>query len=284
MPGSGFTWAGATEGRPRYAHPRSAWLGHTPFALALMRAARPRSFVELGSHMGVSYCAFCQGAVEAGLETQGRAVDTWAGDPQATFYDESVYRDLRARHDPLYGGFSRLLRMTFDEALAHVPDGATDLLHIDGFHSYEAVRHDFTTWAPKLSERAVVLFHDVNEWSPGFGAWRFWEETSRDRPAFLFPHAHGLGVLAVGAEQTPEMQALFAARGAERRAIRSAFARAGAETIAAAGVRRSAGQRFWIAAKSALRRPLRRVEARFGLALERAAGLSPPAGGAASSS
>src|SRR5438045_2700612 len=41
----------------------SAWLEHVPFAYWLVKALRPRCFVELGTHWGVSYAAFCQ-AVE----------------------------------------------------------------------------------------------------------------------------------------------------------------------------------------------------------------------------
>jgi hypothetical protein len=96
-------------------------------------------------------------------------VDTWAGDSQTGFYDDRVYSDLKTFHDARYASFSELLRMTFDEACGHFEDGTVDLLHIDGYHTYEAVWHDFETWQPKLSERAVVLFHDTNERLDDFG-------------------------------------------------------------------------------------------------------------------
>ena len=36
--------------------------------------------------------------------------------------------------------FSSLLRMDFADARDHIEDGSVDLLHIDGLHTYEAVR------------------------------------------------------------------------------------------------------------------------------------------------
>lgn len=38
----------------------SAWTGHVPFAFWVTRACRPGTIVELGSHYGVSFGAFCQ--------------------------------------------------------------------------------------------------------------------------------------------------------------------------------------------------------------------------------
>jgi hypothetical protein len=42
----------------------SAWIEHVPFAMYVVDLLRPRVFVELGSHYGVSYCAFCQAIAE----------------------------------------------------------------------------------------------------------------------------------------------------------------------------------------------------------------------------
>ena len=183
---------------PKHLTDVTSWHGLIPVAFALTMLHRPRVFVELGTHKGDSYCAFCQAVDELGLDSSCFAVDTWSGDAHAGFYDEEIYARLRAYHDPLYSRFSTLLRMTFDEALAHFEDGSIDLLHIDGLHTYEAVKHDFETWLPKLSDQGIVLFHDIAVREGDFGVWQLWDELKQRYPHRAFEFSHGLGVLAVG--------------------------------------------------------------------------------------
>lgn len=207
--------------------PPAAWVGHLPFAFWLMDVLRPRLLVELGVHTGNSYCGFCQAVAALALPTQCYGVDTWRGDPQAGFYGGEVLADLRAWHDPRYAGFSRLIQSTFDEARAHFPDGAIDLLHIDGYHTYEAAAHDISSWQAALSRRAIVLFHDINVRERDFGVWRLWQELSATRPHFTFLHGNGLGVLAMGQVDSAPLDWLFSARDREAVAIRALFSRLG---------------------------------------------------------
>ena len=88
--------------------------------------------------------------------------------------------------------------MLFEEALPHFEDESIDLLHIDGFHTYEAVRGDFESWYPKVKPGGIVIFHDVAARLKDFGAWRFWaeiSETHQPHETFAFRHGFGLGVL-----------------------------------------------------------------------------------------
>jgi len=195
----------------------------------LIEALRPKRFVELGTHTGVSYCAACEIVKACNLATQCYAVDTWKGDEHAGFYGEEIFVELDAYHASRYSGFSRLVRSTFDDALRHFEDGSIDLLHIDGMHTYEAVKHDFESWRRKLTASAIILFHDTNVRERGFGVFRFWAEVSMEQVSFEFLHGHGLGVLALGGVPSGDVGSLFAASATEEEsaAVRQAFAHLG---------------------------------------------------------
>lgn len=176
-----------------------AWVGHIPFAYWLVQRTRPQILVELGTHSGNSYFAFCQGVRHANLATRCYAVDTWHGDEHAGDYSEDVFNYVNQHNQAHYSAFSTLLRTTFDTAAESFSPASIDLLHIDGLHTYAAAKHDFETWYPKLSPGALVIFHDTMVREPGFGVWQLWHELQQQYPENIeFFHSNGLGVIQVG--------------------------------------------------------------------------------------
>lgn len=185
------------------------WSGHIPFAYWLMKAAHPKLLVELGTHTGNSFSAFCQAVDTLKLPTRTFAVDTWQGDEHAGHYDNEVLNELSGFVAANYSNFATLMPCTFDDAIAQFMPKTVDILHIDGMHTYEAVRHDYLTWFDMLSDEAIVLFHDTHVREREFGVWKLWQELSEDYPSFEFTHSNGLGVLGVGKNLTPAVLRFF---------------------------------------------------------------------------
>src|SRR4051794_25997032 len=165
---------------------------------------RPAFLVELGTHTGESFFAFCQAIQEMNVQCKAYAVDTWRGDMHTGAYDDRVYLEVEAYRTSHYAAFASLVRMTFDQAVELFGDESIDLLHIDGAHTYEAVRHDFDTWWPKLRPGGVVLLHDSFERHNDFGVWKLVEELRDTLPVSEFFHSHGLGVVLKPGPETSD--------------------------------------------------------------------------------
>lgn len=188
----------------------SHWMSHLPFAFWLVEILKPRIFVELGAYQGASFCAFCQQIEHLGLTCEAYAVDTWQGDDNMGPYGDEVHARLEEYVHEHYFGFASLLRMTFDDALKQFDNSSVDLLHIDGFHSCEAIVHDFESWLPKVSDKGVVLIHDIKTRLAGYGGVSAWNEISKRYPVFAFRHGYGLGVVLVGQNVPTELKKIAA--------------------------------------------------------------------------
>jgi O-antigen biosynthesis protein len=187
----------------------NTWVQHIPFAFFLVSAAKPKTIVELGVHTGESYFAFCQAVKFLALDARCYGVDSWQGDPHTGYYGDAIYQYLLTHEEENYKGISHLLKMMFDEAISKFDDKSIDLLHIDGYHTYEAVKHDFECWLPKVRENGLILFHDTIVREREFGVWKFWEEISGIYPSVEFKFCNGLGCLVVDKERKSDISKLI---------------------------------------------------------------------------
>jgi len=175
----------------------SAWVGHTFFAYDLIRNYKPKVVAELGTHKGTSFFSMLEASQDGAIAAELNAVDTWRGDEHAGFYSDDVYNSVQAtikKHFPLEN--TKLIRKTFDEANELFKPETIDILHIDGLHTYDAVKQDYETWKNKVRPDGVIMLHDIKV--SEFGVKEVWEEIKKDYPdsaVLEFEHSFGLGVL-----------------------------------------------------------------------------------------
>ena len=205
------------------------WAGHRAFAYDYVRNERPSCIVELGSYYGCSAFAFLQAMKDGGIAGSFYAVDTWEGDSfTKNDYREDIYGQYKEIQDTCFSDWdfsfekdssdkelqkgdtvsdkgAHMLRMTFDEAVRLFEDDSIDLLHIDGSHLYEDVKHDFLTWKNKVKKDGVIFFHDISDeevFGEVMGSHVFWKELVSQYPLTLeFPFSLGLGVLCFDEEK-----------------------------------------------------------------------------------
>jgi len=112
---------------------------------SLVRSLRPKTVVETGTHRGVTTLILAHAMLDAKIEGHVHTADPYSWEQQNNF---DKFPEL-SKYITYHSIFGR-----------DVPVEEIDFLFIDGFHEKQEVLMEWGALSPKLSESAVVVFHD----------------------------------------------------------------------------------------------------------------------------
>ncbi len=165
----------------------TAWEGHASLAIKLVELLKPKVTVDLGVDFGFS--TFSLAYANTG-EIYG--IDWFQGDEHTGYRDTmhsvlELYSDVKKSYSIPDITF---VRGDFNE-IAKVWTKPIDILHIDGLHTYDAVKNDYEKWSKFCTDDSVILFHDVESFGDTVG--RFFHSLE----GFKYVHtgSAGLGLL-----------------------------------------------------------------------------------------
>jgi hypothetical protein len=177
----------------------TGWAGHKNFAYDLVTNTNPKTIVELGTFYGFSLFSMAQAVKDNNYKTKIYGIDTWKGDKHAGRLTDNTFLEVKSVIKKHYSELNiKLIKSLFSHALNKFENKSIDILHIDGLHTYNAVKKDFLSWLPKLSENGIIIFHDTNVTKHDFGVKVLWDELKKKNDHWEFFHSNGLGIIFLG--------------------------------------------------------------------------------------
>lgn len=174
--------------------PATAWTGHRGFAEWLVRKINPQVTVDLGTDWGFSAFSFSIPRIGKVYSIDNFTGDKFVGDKYGVEKYDYV---MNKRKKLLLEDHLEIIQGDFTE-VSKTWNNKIDILHIDGDHTYDAVKNDYEVWSKFLSDDGVILFHDtcVEEYNENsqYGVKKFFEEINL--PKVNFTHTFGLGVVS----------------------------------------------------------------------------------------
>ena len=184
----------STDYCPKFLTNIKSWHGHVFFVRDLIYYMKPSTIVELGVHKGDSLFSMAESCAESNLQTKLYGIDHWQGDPQAGHVDDEIYDYVKGVRNKHFNQVE-LIKCSFNDATDLFEKNSIDILHIDGFHTYEASKNDFVRWLPKVKKNGVILIHDIASEDENFGVVNLWKEIRNAYTFIEFEHSQGLGVI-----------------------------------------------------------------------------------------
>lgn len=180
------------------------FLGFGLIHYALIRNIKPKNILCIGSRKGYIPAILALACKDNGIG-------------HVDFVDAGYDRDKHEKHwsgvgfwkknDPIMhfakigvNGHITTYVMTNEEFAKKHPNEIYDYIYIDGDHSYNGAKLDYTLFWPKLTKYGFMVFHDVyvkytNDLGY-FGVWKLWKELkTNNKIVFPFPEDSGLGIL-----------------------------------------------------------------------------------------
>lgn len=164
----------------------TSWYENFERANYIVNLVKPNIIVDLGVDHGFSSFAFA-------FANHGKVygIDSFEGDTHAGI--RNTYQDVLNLHSIIKKQYNiseiNFIKGYFED-IANDWNQDIDILHIDGFHTYEAVKNDFTTWSKFFTKNTVVIFHDIVSFKSTVG--KYFDEIKGNK--YKFNDGCGLGV------------------------------------------------------------------------------------------
>lgn len=198
----------------------SSWLEHLPFLFWLVEALRPQQVVGLGVD-DVPHFAVCQAASRLRLGARCYMV--------GEDVDEKAANEIHAYASDHFSAISQWLQTNPTRAIEQFDEGSIDLLLLHISPDDNSVDYLLDRWLSRLSSQGVVVVPGIARREPGCFVFRAFESIKNRYPHFVFHHAGGLGVIAVGNELPHLVNNLLGAleSNASTQVVQDVFARLG---------------------------------------------------------
>lgn len=143
----------------------SAWTGHGELAIKIVNTFNPNVIVDLGVDFGFSTFSLAYSKIG-----KVYGIDWFEGDIHTGH--RNTYDIVLEQCEYLAKNFNldniEIIKEDFN-ILANKWTNKIDLLHIDGLHTYEAVKNDYDNWSKFTHEQSIILFHDVESFEQTVG-------------------------------------------------------------------------------------------------------------------